>query len=64
MMIIDEGWGNMDEERIKKIGILNEIFRKEYKYCILISHLEEIKSSVDSEISIKVDKNNYSKLIY
>jgi len=60
-LIIDEGWGNFDETNRKNIPLLFEVLKSEFKYVILISHMEDIKSMVEKEISIKL-KEGYSNI--
>ena len=60
-LIIDEGWGNFDETNRKNIPLLFEVLKSEFKYVILISHMEDIKSMVEKEISIKM-KEGYSNI--
>ena len=61
-LMIDEGWGNLDETNIKNIPLIYEIFRREFKYVILVSHIEEFKNNADRELMINIDNKRYSKI--
>ena len=49
-------------ENMEKIGYLLEVIKKEYKYGIIISHIESIKGIQAKQIKVGTE-NNYSKII-
>lgn len=51
-LIIDEGFSCCDEDNISKLKSLFEFIRKEYKWCLVITHLEDVKTNFDSIINI------------
>lgn len=53
--IIDEGFGSCDEKRLKRVNNLLDLLNKEFEMCLVISHLNVIKSERDM---INVKKNN------
>ena len=55
-MIIDEGFGTCDNEKIEKIPYMFDIIKDEFKLCIVISHIDKIKNMNNKIIEIK--KNN------
>lgn len=63
-LMIDEGWGNLDENNIKNIPMIYDIFRREFRFTILITHEVEFKSLVDIELGIELDTNKYSMIEY
>jgi DNA repair exonuclease SbcCD ATPase subunit len=63
-MIIDEGFASCSNKNIIKIENVFEIIRKYYKWCIVVSHLDQIKNNFDNSYNItKVDKTNDSLVI-
>ena len=61
-MIIDEGFASCSN--IVKIENVFDIIRKYYKWCIVVSHLDQIKNNFDNSYNItKVDKTNDSLVI-
>ena len=60
-MIIDEGFASCSNTNIVKIDNVFDIIRKYYKWCIVVSHLDQIKNNFDNSYNItKVDKTNDS----
>ena len=55
-ILIDEGFSAADDQNIQKITYLIDIIKKQYKICILISHIDEIKNQ-DGRL-IKINYNN------
>ena len=63
-MIIDEGFASCSNTNIVKIDNVFDIIRKYYKWCIVVSHLDQIKNNFDNSYSItKIDKTNDSLVI-
>lgn len=52
-LIIDEGFSCCDEENIDKLKALFDYIRNNYKWCLVITHLEEIKNNFDSMLFIE-----------
>lgn len=52
-MIIDEGFGTSDENALMRMEKLFEILKREIKYSIVISHMNEIKSKINNIIQVK-----------
>ena len=55
-MIIDEGFNSCSSNNILKIGNSFDIIRKYYKWCIVVSHLDQIKNNFD--YAYKITKLN------
>jgi len=63
-MIIDEGFASCSNTNIVKIDNVFDIIRKYYKWCIVVSHLDQIKNNFDNSYNItKVEKTNDSLVI-
>jgi len=56
-LIIDEGFSSCDEKNIEKINIVFDIIRKNYKWCLVISHIEQIKNNFDNIYTINKINN-------
>ena len=52
MLIIDEGFGALDETNLESCGKLLTSFKKWFKNIIIISHIDAIKDIVDNSIEI------------
>ena len=53
MLIIDEGFGSLDETNLESCGNLLKSLKKWFKNIIVISHIDEIKDIVDNTIDIR-----------
>ena len=62
-IIIDEGFGSFDSEKLNKITELFDIIKKEFEMCIIISHIEKIKNMNNKMLKVKRDEGGYSKII-
>ena len=62
MLIIDEGFGALDETNLESCGKLLKTFKKWFKNIIIISHIDEIKDIVDNVIEIT--KNGVDSHVY
>jgi DNA repair exonuclease SbcCD ATPase subunit len=51
-LIIDEGFSCCDEDNLNKLKSLFEFIRKKYKWCLVITHIDEIKNNFDKCIGI------------
>jgi DNA repair exonuclease SbcCD ATPase subunit/DNA repair exonuclease SbcCD nuclease subunit len=58
MLIIDEGFGVLDDSNIESCTRLLDSFRKWFKNIIVISHVDVIKESVDNLIEITWEDNH------
>ena len=58
--IIDEGFGSCDEIRLKKINNLLDLLNNEFELCLVISHLDIIKSKKNKEINIRRNCEGFS----
>ena len=52
MLIIDEGFGSLDETNLEACGRLLQSLKKWFKNIIIISHIDAIKDIVDNTIEI------------
>jgi DNA repair exonuclease SbcCD ATPase subunit len=52
MLIIDEGFGSLDETNLAACGRLLQSLKKSFKNILVISHIDQIKDVVDSTIEI------------
>ena len=60
MLIIDEGFGSLDDINLESCGRLLRSLKKSFKNIIIISHIDAIKDIVDNTIEItKKGVNSY-----
>jgi len=52
MLIIDEGFGSLDETNLAACGRLLQSLKKSFKNILVISHIDQIKDIVDNTIDI------------
>ena len=52
MLIIDEGFGSLDETNLAACGRLLHSLKKSFKNILVISHIDQIKDIVDNTIDI------------
>ena len=58
MLIIDEGFGALDETNIEACSRLLQSLKKWFRNIIVISHVDAIKDAVDNSLDIiKKEKN-------
>ena len=62
MLIIDEGFGALDENNIEACTRLLEKLKKWFKNIIVISHVDAIKDAVDN--SLEITKNEKDSRVY
>jgi len=62
-IIIDEGFGSCDNEKIEKIPDMFEVIKREFKMCLIISHVDKIKNMNNKMIEV-VKNKGVSKIIY
>jgi len=60
--ILDEGFGTMDQKYLKKIDRIYDNLNELFDFVLLITHIDELKSSIMRQIIVTEDKNN--KLIF
>ena len=63
MLIIDEGFGTLDDTNIEACTKLLESFKRWFKNIIVISHVDAIKDAVDNVIEINWE-NNSARVIH
>jgi len=56
-LIIDEGFSAADDQNINNVTHLFEVIKKEYDFCLIISHLSEIKNLNEKKINIEYNEN-------
>lgn len=62
-MMIDEGFGSIDKNRFKNLGLLFDYLRDKFKFIIVVSHIDKMRDMVDH--IIEIDKSTgQSKLYY
>jgi DNA repair exonuclease SbcCD nuclease subunit len=54
-LIIDEGFGALDDTNSKKIIDLFNYIKGNYSFVLVISHMNELKSTIDTPISLQYD---------
>jgi DNA repair protein SbcC/Rad50 len=54
-LVIDEGLSCLDNENINSLDVLYNYLRNNFKYVILISHIQHIRGSCDKLINITID---------
>lgn len=60
--IIDEGFDSVCEENLPKFRNMFNLIRKQYDWCIVISHLDKIKEHYDSTYFIEKNDKNESMI--
>jgi DNA repair protein SbcC/Rad50 len=63
-LAIDEGFGSLDLDNMGNISILLDYLKTQFKFILMISHIDSIKDVVDSQISVAKGKNGLSKVQY
>ena len=53
MLMIDEGFGSLDETNLESCGKLLQSLKKWFKNIIIISHIDAIKDIVDHTLDIE-----------
>ena len=60
-LAIDEGFGVLDSDNILSMGKLFTFLKTQYKFLLVVSHIDSMKDLVDSDI--RLDKiNGFSKI--
>ena len=64
MLIIDEGFGSLDETNLEACGRLLQSLKKSFKNILVISHIDQIKDIVDNTIDImKIGADSYVQAV-
>jgi ABC-type molybdenum transport system ATPase subunit/photorepair protein PhrA len=63
MLIIDEGFGALDENNLEACSRLLQNLKSYFKKIVIISHVDAIKDVVDNMLSVE-SHNNRSKVIH
>lgn len=61
---IDEGFGALDHSNMSNISILMDYLKTQFKFIIMISHIDSIKDVVDNHIEVVKNKEGTSKVNY
>ena len=61
-LIIDEGFGTLDENRIQALGRLFDSLKDKFKNILIISHIDSVKDMADHIIDIDVDEDGFSQV--
>ncbi len=61
-LAIDEGFGVLDIENIGNISILMDYLKTQFKFILMISHIDSIKDVVDGHIEVVKNKDGASKI--
>jgi len=56
-MIIDEGWGNFDADNLGNVGKIFEYLESNFKFILIVSHIDALKDAVNSMLEINVTDN-------
>ena len=62
MLIIDEGFGSLDETNIEACSRLLKSLKKWFRNIVIISHVDAIKDSVDNFLEISKNEKD-SKVV-
>lgn len=62
-IIIDEGWGNLDENNSNYISHFFQLFKEYFTIAIIVSHSIYAKNIVDKQLIINI-RDEYSKINY
>jgi DNA repair exonuclease SbcCD ATPase subunit len=54
-IIIDEGWGNFDAENLGNVGKIFEYLENNFKFILIVSHIDALKDTVNDMIEINVN---------
>ena len=57
---IDEGWSNFDSKNINNIGIIFDYLKSKFDFVLTISHIQQIRQHINSQIILKTDSQGFS----
>ena len=64
MLIIDEGFGSLDEMNVEMCNRLLESLKTWFRNILIISHVDAVKDAVDSVVDItRKGKDSYVKVM-
>jgi DNA repair exonuclease SbcCD ATPase subunit len=59
-LIMDEGFGVLDSDKLHSIGLLFDYIRKNFDFALCVSHVKDLRDFVD--VSLSIEKNSgYSR---
>ena len=61
-LAIDEGFGALDQSNMGNISILLDYLKTQFKFIVMISHIDTIRDVVDAHIEITKGKDGFSKV--
>lgn len=64
IMIIDEGFGCLDDDNFENVQSCISKLKDEFDFILIISHIKDIQSNCDRIINITLNNNNLSELKY
>ena len=62
-LVIDEGFGTLDDENITNIEGAFEYLKNQFDFVVVISHIDVIKDYLDTYLPIEVDDDGYSTIV-
>jgi exonuclease SbcC len=63
-LAIDEGFGALDHSNMSNISVLMDYLKTQFKFIVMISHIDSIKDVVDNHIEVVKNKEGSSKVNY
>jgi DNA repair exonuclease SbcCD ATPase subunit len=63
-LAIDEGFGALDQSNMSNISVLLEYLKTQFKFIIMISHIDTIRDVVDNHIEITKESSGFSKVYH
>ena len=63
LLVIDEGFGTLDADNLNSLSMLFQYLKTQFKFILIISHIEALRDVVDKLVEIKKD-GQYSSIIY
>jgi len=63
-LAIDEGFGVMDSDNMNSLGYLFDYLRQKFDFVLIVSHLDSIKDSVDSNLEIVKNSEEFSSITF
>jgi DNA repair exonuclease SbcCD ATPase subunit len=61
-LAIDEGFGALDQSNMGNISVLLDYLKTQFKFILMISHIDTIRDVVDAHIEITKGKDGFSKV--
>lgn len=63
-LAIDEGFGALDQSNMGNISILLDYLKTQFKFVLMISHIDAIRDVVDAHVEITKGKDGFSKVYH